>query len=44
MLKIENHVKRGRPPKDNKQDEWRVTFCDWIKSLPYSNLITGEEK
>ena len=28
----------------HKQDEWRVTFCDWIKSLPYSNLITGEEK
>lgn len=30
--------------KDHKLDEWRVTFCDWIKSLPYSNLITGEEK
>lgn len=28
----------------HKQDEWRVTFCDWIKSLPYSNLIIGEEK
>lgn len=28
----------------HKQDEWRITFCDWIKSLPYSNLITGEEK
>lgn len=28
----------------HKLDEWRVTFCDWIKSLPYSNLITGEEK
>lgn len=28
----------------HKQDEWRVTFCDWIRSLPYSNLITGEEK
>ena len=27
----------------HKQDEWRITFCDWIKSLPYSNLITGEE-
>lgn len=27
----------------HKQDEWRVTFCDWIKSLPYSNLITGDE-
>lgn len=28
----------------HKQDEWRVTFCDWIRSLPYSNLITGDEK
>lgn len=27
----------------HKQDEWCVTFCDWIKSLPYSNLITGDE-
>ena len=27
----------------HKQDEWRITFCDWIKSLPYSNLITGDE-
>lgn len=27
----------------HKQDEWRITFCDWIKSLPYSNLIIGEE-
>ena len=23
-------------------DEWH-TFCDWIKTLPYSELITGEE-
>lgn len=27
----------------HKQDEWRITFCDWIKSLPYSNLIIGDE-
>ena len=26
--------------KNHKLDEWRV-FCDWIKSLPYSDLITG---
>lgn len=26
----------------HKQDEWRVIFCDWVKSLPYSNLIIGE--
>ena len=29
--------------KDHKLSEWH-TFCDWIKSLPYSELITGEEK
>ncbi len=27
--------------KDHKLDEWHV-FCDWIKDLPYSELITGE--
>jgi hypothetical protein len=29
--------------KDHKLDEWHV-FCDWIKSLPYSEIIIGEEK
>lgn len=29
--------------KDHKLDEWHM-FCDWIKLLPYSELITGEEK
>lgn len=28
--------------KNHKLDEWRY-FCDWIKTLPYSELITGEE-
>lgn len=28
---------------NHKLDEWH-TFCDWIKSLPYSELITGEDK
>lgn len=28
--------------KDHKLDEWH-TFCDWIKSLPYSEIITLEE-
>lgn len=27
--------------KNHKLDEWRE-FCEWIKSLPYSELITGE--
>lgn len=26
--------------KDHKLNEWR-TFCDWIRTLPYSELITG---
>lgn len=28
--------------KGHKLDEWR-TFCEWIKGLPYSELITGKE-
>ena len=27
--------------KNHKLDEWHA-FCDWIKTLPYSELITGE--
>lgn len=27
---------------DHKLDEW-IDFCKWIKTLPYSYLITGEE-
>lgn len=27
--------------KNHKLDEWH-TFCDWIKSLPYSELIIGD--
>lgn len=30
--------------KDHKLDEWRVGFIDWIKSLPYSELITSEKE
>jgi len=26
--------------KDHKLDEWH-TVCDWIKTLPYSELITS---
>lgn len=28
---------------NHKLDEWH-TLCEWIESLPYSELITGEEK
>ena len=30
--------------KNHKLDEWSVGFMEWIESLPYSELITGEEK
>lgn len=26
--------------KAHKQDEWRIDFCNWVKTLPYSELIT----
>lgn len=26
--------------KAHKLDEWRVDFCNWVKTLPYSELIT----
>ena len=29
--------------KNHKLDEWR-DFCSWIETLPYSELITGEEQ
>ena len=28
--------------KDHKLDEWRE-FCQWIESLPFSEIITGEK-
>lgn len=31
-----------RQRKSHKLDEWHI-FCDWIKTLPYSTLITGED-
>ena len=31
-----------RQRKNHKLDEWRK-FCNWIKTLPYQKLITGEE-
>lgn len=30
--------------KEHKLDEWRVTFCDWVRGLPYAQeLILGDE-
>lgn len=42
MLNYEVLVNIYHSRKNHKLDEWH-TFCDWIKSLPYSELITGEE-
>ena len=41
MLNYEVLVNIYESRKNHKLDEWR-TLCDWIKSLPYSELITGE--
>lgn len=32
-----------RSRRNHKLNEWH-TFCDWIETLPYSELITGESK
>lgn len=42
MLNYEVLVNIYRWRRDHKLDEWH-TFCDWIESLPYSELITGKE-
>ena len=40
MLNYEVLVNIYHSRKNHKLDEWH-TFCDWIKGLPYSELITG---
>ena len=42
MLNYEVLVGIYRWRKDHKLDEWRA-FCEWIESLPYSELITGKK-
>ena len=42
QLNYEVLVGMYRDRKNHKLDEWH-TFCEWIKSLPYSELITGVE-
>ena len=42
MLNYEVLTAMYHDRKNHKLDEWHV-FCDWIKTLPYSELITGEE-
>lgn len=43
MLNYEVLVGMYRDRKNHKLDEWH-TFCDWVKSLPYSELITMESE
>lgn len=42
MLNYEVLAKMYVERKNHKLDEWHV-FCDWIKSLPYPELIIGED-
>ena len=43
MLNYEVLANIYKSRKNHKLDDWH-TFCDWIESLPYSELITGEKK
>lgn len=42
-VQMNYQVLRGlyKARKDHKLDEWH-TFCDWVKTLPYSELITTD--
>ena len=42
MLNYEVLANIYKSRRNHKLDEWH-TFCDWIESLPYSELITGGE-
>lgn len=42
MLNYEVLASMYHQRKNHKLDEWRI-FCEWIKTLPCSELITGEE-
>ena len=42
MLNYEVLVNIYHSRKNHKLDEWHI-FCDWIRGLPYSELITGGE-
>lgn len=43
MLNYEVLANMYKSRRNHKLDEWH-TLCDWIESLPYSKLITGEKK
>lgn len=43
MLNYEVLANIHKSRKNHRLDEWH-DFCDWIKTLPYSELITGDEE
>ena len=43
MLNYEVLANIYKSRRNHKLDEWQ-TFCEWIKGLPMSEIITGEEK
>lgn len=43
MLNYEVLANIYKSRKNHKLDEWSVGFVNWVKSLPYSELITGKE-
>lgn len=43
MLNYEVLANIYKSRKNHKLDEWH-TLCEWIETLPYSELITGKEK
>ena len=43
MLNYELLANIYKSRKNHKLDEW-IEFCEWIETLPYSELITGEGK
>lgn len=43
MLNYEVLANIYKSRRNHKLDEWHM-FCDWIETLPYSELITGKEE
>lgn len=43
MLNYEVLANIYKSRNNHKLDEWSVDFMEWIESLPYSELITGED-
>ena len=39
----EDYLQKVSTYLNHKLDEWSVGFMEWIESLPYSELITGED-